>query len=443
MQRREFLGAGLGVGAGMLLLSPALTRAQPAAETPPSDTLNVALIGAGVQGRALINAVLAIPNVRFRAVCDIWRYSRRSSKYYLETYKQEVNDYEDYQELLQKEKDLHAVLVATPDHGHAEHTNACLKAGLHVYCEKSMANTLDGARSMVRTMRETGKLLQIGYQRRSNPRYLHVQQNLLQKAKLTGRITHAAGQWNQSVREDTGWPKKFAMTDDDLKRHGYTGMHEFRNWRSFKKFGGGPLADFAAHQFDAVGWLLGVTPKSVLAMGGVDYYKTHEWYDNVTALIEYDTPDGILRGTFQVLTTTSGGGERMFEHVLGVDGSIKISENPKWTRIYREPHVPAWDQWVAAGYLNQPPEVAASKPVTSDEEHVRETGVVVPYELPVVLDKPLHQPHLENFFDAIRGTAKLNCPADLAFRTEVVVHKANEAVAAQKLLTFTPDEFNV
>ena len=439
MQRREFLGA----GAGMLLLSPALTWAQPAAGTPPSDTLNVAIIGLGVQGRALINAVLAIPNVRFRAVCDIWRYSRRSSKYYLETYKQEVNDYEDYQELLQKEQDLHAVLVATPDHVHAEHTNACLKAGLHVYCEKAMANTLDAARSMVRTMRETGKLLQIGYQRRSNPRYLHIQQNLLQKAKLTGRITHAAGQWNQPIREDTGWPKKFAMTDDDLKRQGYTGMHEFRNWRSFKKFGGGPLADFAAHQFDAVGWLLGVTPKSVLAMGGVDYYKTRQWYDNVTALIEYDTPDGTVRGTFQVLTTTSGGGERMFEHVLGVDGSIKISENPKWTRIYREPHVPQWDSWVAAGYLKQPPEIAASKPVTSDEEHVRETGVVVPYELPVVLDKPLHQPHLENFFDAIRGTAKLNCPADLAFRTEVVVHKANEAVAAQKLLTFTPDEFTV
>ena len=61
----------------------------------------------------------------------------------------------------------------------------------------------------------------------------------------------------------------------------------------------------------------------------------------------------------------------------------------------------------------------------------------------MVLDKPLHQPHLENFFDAIRGTAQLNCPADVAFRTEVIVRKTYEALAAQKLLTFTPDEFNV
>jgi predicted dehydrogenase len=441
MQRREFLQAGLGVGAGMMWRAPGPAAAQPPAGGAAPDVLNIALIGLGMQGRVLLNAVLAIPNVRFRAVCDIWRYARRASKYYLETNKQEVNDYEDYQELLQKEKDLHAVLIATPEHVHAEQTNACLKAGLHVYCEKAMSNTLDGARSMVRTMRETGKLLQIGYQRRSNPRYQHVQQNLLQKAKLTGRLTHAAGQWNHPVHEDTGWPKKFAMTDEDLQRYGYAGMHEFRNWRFFKKFGGGPFADFGAHQVDALGWLLGLRPTSVAATGGVDYYKTREWFDNVTALLEYAGPEGPVRATCQVLTTASGGGQRSYEHVLGVDGSICISENPKWTRVFREPHVPQWDQWVSAGYLAQPPEVAAPKPVTSEEEHVRETGVVVPYELPVVLDKPLHQPHLENFFDALRGRAALTCPADVAFPAEVVVHKVNEAVATGKRQTFAPDEF--
>ena len=84
---------------------------------------------------------------------------------------------------------------------------------------------------------------------------------------------------------------------------------------------------------------------------------------------------------------------------------------------------------------------AAKKPPTSEAEHVRETGAVVPYELPVVLDKPLHQPHLENFFDAVRGTAKLNCPAEEAFRAEVVVHKVNEAVEARKMLLLGPDDF--
>ena len=65
---------------------------------------------------------------------------------------------------------IRLIIVATPDFWHAPHTIDCLKAGKHVYCEKEMSNTLEGARSMVMAQRETGKLLQIGHQRRSNPR---------------------------------------------------------------------------------------------------------------------------------------------------------------------------------------------------------------------------------------------------------------------------------
>ena len=68
--------------------------------------------------------------------------------------------------MLDKEKELDAVLIATPDFWHERHAIDCLKAGKHVYCEKEMSNTLEGARSMVAAARETGKLLQIGHQRR-------------------------------------------------------------------------------------------------------------------------------------------------------------------------------------------------------------------------------------------------------------------------------------
>ena len=111
------------------------------------------------------------------------------------------------------------------------------------------------------------------------------------------------------------------------------------------------------------------------------------------------------------------------------------------TRIFREPHAKDWDDWVRQGLLVQKDAPAVKKPVTSEEEHVRETGVVIPYELPIVLDKPQHQPHLENFFDAIRGRAQLNCPAEEAFRTEVVWQKVNAAVEARKMLSFAPEEF--
>ena len=125
----------------------------------------------------------------------------------MRAYKQGGNAYEDYREMLDKEKGLHAVIVATPDCWHAEHTVACLKAGLHVYCEKEMSNTLAGARQMVEAARKTGKLLQIGHQRRSSPIYNFCREKLLGEAKLLGRVTAINGQWNRSVQEPLGCPK--------------------------------------------------------------------------------------------------------------------------------------------------------------------------------------------------------------------------------------------
>jgi len=451
IHRRKLLGTGLALGAGVLL---GRNRGAGAQSPPPSDTLHVALIGAGDQGRNLINAAAGIPGLRFRTVCDIWKYRRRSAKYLLETYKQEVNDYEDLNELLTQEKDLQAAIVATPDFLHAPHAIACLRAGLHVYCEKMMSNTLDAARTMVQAMRQTGKLLQIGYQRRSNLRYRHCCENLLKKAKLTGRLTQTAGRWNHPVREDLGWPKRHTMSDELLQKYGYAGMHEFRNWRFFKKYGAGPFGDFGAQMVDVARWFLGANPQAVMATGGRDYYRKHEQLDNVMAVLEFPSPEGLVRGAFQVLTTTSGGGGGNYEQFMGTDGTIQVSENPKWTSGFREAHAPDWEPWTKQGLLvkqagtageegKKPAAGAAPEPADPNEIHVRETGQVTAYEIPVVLDKPLHQPHLENFFEAVRGRAKLSCPADEALATEAVVHKVNEAVEARRLLTLGPDEFRV
>jgi len=97
--------------------------------------------------------------------------------------------------LLASHPELDAVLIATPDFKHAEHTVAALKAGKHVYCEKLMSNTVEGARSMVLAARETKKLLQLGHQRRSNPRYLHARDKIVRDAKLlaASRTSAASG----------------------------------------------------------------------------------------------------------------------------------------------------------------------------------------------------------------------------------------------------------
>lgn len=450
LTRRSFLSTSAKLGA-VLVAAPYITRGA----AGPGDTLNVALIGCGEQGRVLLNAALKIPNIRFRAVCDIWNYNRTYGERLLKKFGHDVQPFEDYREMLSAVPDVDAVIVATPDFVHAEHTNAALRAGKHVYCEKLMSNTVDGARSMVRTARETGKLLQVGHQRRSNPRYLHARDKLVREAHLLGRITNASGQWNRAVTDDLGYPTKQVIPEAKLHEHGYANMHEFRNWRWFKRYAGGPISDLGAHQIDVFNWMLGANPRSVMASGGVDYYTTHEWYDNVIAIYEFPTSEGLVRTTYQVLTTTSAGGG-YHEYFMGDQGALKISENPKYTKVYREARAPEWEEFVTKGFLARPesgegapvglkpwekPRPKLGGPSKAATVDVRETAQLSAWDIPVTLDKAIHQPHLENFFDAIRLGTPLSCPADSAFATAVTVLKVNEAVAAQRLLSFAPEDF--
>jgi predicted dehydrogenase len=327
--------------------------------------------------------------------------------------------------------------VATPDFWHAPITNACLNAGLHVYGEKMMSNTIEGARSMVDTMRKTGRLLQIGHQRRSNPRYMFALNRLVHDAKICGRLTAVNGQWNRAATDDFGWPKHSDMKPEQLAKYGYQDMHQFRNWRWFKGLGGGPLSDLGAHQIDIFNWWLGGPPRSVMAGGGVDYYTTHEWNDNAMVIYEYQVPAGVVRAFYQVQTTTSAGGG-YFEMFMGDEGTIKMSEDPGITAIYREARAPSWDDLVAKSHLRA--KSVSAPDADTDKVDVRETAQLAVYEIPVSFSKKIHQPHLENFFNAIRGTARLNCPGDEAFRSEYCIHKANEAIPAEKRIAITAQE---
>ncbi len=437
--RREFLGTTAAAGAGLLLTScsPDVGPKTGANKTSPLNKLNIALIGCGAQGQVLLDSLTVIEGINLVAVADIWEYKRSENIRRLKSQGIEVKGYENYEDLLANEKNLQAVIVATPDFWHAPITNACLKAGLHVYCEKMMSNTIEGARSMVKTMRETGKLLQIGHQRRSNPRYVFALNRLVNDAKICGRLTAAHAQWNRAKTDDLAWPKKSELTPEQLAKYGFKDMHQFRNWRWFKGLGGGPLSDLGAHQIDIFNWWFGSTAKSVMATGGVDYYSTHDWYDNAMVVYEFATPQGTARAFYQVQTTTSAGGG-YFEMFMGDEGTIKMSENPGITKLYREDRAPVWDDLVAKNYLRAS---AVAKPAgDADKVDVRETAPLLEYEIPVSFNKKIHQPHLENFFNAVRGTAKLNCPADEAFRSEYIIHKANEAIVAQKTIAITKEE---
>jgi len=439
INRRSFIKSSAAVGAGILFAPMIMTKAR----ANDSNDLNIALLGTGAQGQVLMNAALKIPNIRFKAVCDIWKdYNLKRSYRLLKKYRHILNPYQDYREMLASEKDLDAVIVATPDFWHAPHAEACMNAGLHVYCEKEMSNTLEGAKRIVRAARRTGKLVQIGHQRRSNPRYIHCHDVLIKQAKILGRITTVNGQWNRAVQPDYGWPEKYTIPQSVLRKYGFKNMHQYRNWRWYKGLGGGPIVDLGSHQIDIYNWFLDAVPKSVMASGGTDYYdrKTHEWYDTVLATYEYETPEGIVRAFYQTITTNSNQG--YFENFLGDQGTLQISESAARGGLYREQSAPLWDKWVEQGFLTAPKEEAA-KPQPGVVLDVRETIAPPKHEMPVEFNDPYHKPHLENFFNSVRGTEKLNCTVDDGYETAVTVLKGNEAVRTGRKIKFNPGDFKL
>ncbi len=440
LSRREFLGTTAAAGAGLLLTGCGPEAKQSAAAKAFSGKkLNVAIIGCGAEGQVLLESLQVINTINLVAVVDIWEYNLKSNVRRLKDTGFDVKGYRDYEELLANEKNLDAVVVATPDFWHAPITNACLKAGLHVYCEKMMSHTIESARSMVKTMRETGKLLQIGHQRRSNPRYQFALNKLINDAQICGKVTAAQAQWNRTVTNDLTFPKHSEIPPETLAKYGFKDMHQFRNWRWFKGLGKGPLSDLGAHQIDIFNWFFGETPSSVMATGGLDYYKTHEWFDNAMVIYEFPQPDGsTARAFYQVQTTTSAGGG-YFEMFMGDEGTIRMSENPSICALWREDRsTKSWDELAGKNYLlaTPTPQVA-----DADKVDVRETAPLIKYDIPVSFAKKIHQPHLENFFNAILDkNVKLNCPADEAFRSEYVIHKAVEAVETGQKIKITKEE---
>ena len=455
MDRRGFLRNSAAAGAGLLLTSKSAIAQEATRE------LKIGLIGCGAQGNALMNATRQIEGIRFTAVCDIWDYNRNIMAKRLNAYKMPVKDYDDIDVMLDTEKDVDAFLIATPDFMHAPYTRKVLEKGKPVYCEKMMSNSIEAARDMVKAQRETKGILQIGHQRHSNYRYLHLRDKLFNEHKLLGRMTHANAQWNRAVKNPEAMVAGREPKPEVLQKYGYGSLDEFANWRMYKKYGGGAIADLGAHQIDLFLWMLGKTPKSVVASGGIDYYKGIEHYDNVMCIYEFDTPDGVVRCSYQVLTTNSSQG--FYEKFMGDEGTAVISENPAYNRVWREAGAKAsWEPMIKEGLIlpaidapvynrvwEQPKPWTRATPWMAGQSvtDVRETKGADPYDLPKesMQGKAYHQPHLLNFYEAVRAqdATKLHCPVEEAFRTCVAVLTVNEAIAQGKKIEFKPEDFIV
>ena len=177
-----------------------------------------------------------------------------------------------------------------------------------------------------------------------------------------------------------------------------------------------------------------------MASGGTDYYKDREWYDNVVAVYEYVVDGRTLRGTYQVFNTTSHGG--FYETFMGDEGSMVVSEDTRLGHFFRE-KTAAQREW------EQQSDKVKKDGEEAFELKIGETlspdGQKDPkaQELLAESQKEGWQLHLENFFDAMRGKAKLTCPPEIAYETAVTVLKVNEAIAAGTRLEFKPEDFKV
>jgi len=436
LNRRTFIRQTGMAGAGLILGAPGVLDA--ASKKAGADAIKVGFIGCGKQQEVLFNAMKNIPGLHYAAVCDIMQYRVGAAASRIRSaFDTLPNRYLDAEEMLAREKDLDAVIVATPDFWHARHTIWALQAGHHVYCEKMMSNTIEDARKMVEAAESSGKHCQIGHQRRSNPRYRFALDHLIRGHEICGRIINVNGQWNRSVSASQDIDVKASILPDRkiLRKYGYADAHQFLNWRWYQDLSGGPISDLGAHQIDIYNWFLGMQPRSVVASGGRNYFREREHFDNVMCIFEYDTPWGGTRAFYQVLTTTSAGGG-YYESFMGTKGTLQISERAAFTDIYRENTAPSWDELVARGYLKRSHEAVRMSP---REEVIASYESVAPekYALPGELSKPPHQPHLENFFASIRGRATLTADARHSFESEAPIYWVNEAAQNNEYIHFT------
>ncbi|MDR3183291.1 MAG: Gfo/Idh/MocA family oxidoreductase [Planctomycetaceae bacterium] len=436
IQRRDFIALGTAAAAGVMSAPLFADAVKP---------VRVALAGCGRQGRSLINAGLKNNQMKFAALCDIQPTALKSAQRYLEDEDTETAAYSDFQELLAKEKsNIDAVIIATPDFVHSRQTLDALDAGWNVYCETMMATNIADARKVIQKAEQSGKVLQIAFERRSDPRYRHVADKLLDaesRKLLFGTITHFDAQAYRRIHSELIWAKRDTLEDDYLKRYGYKSMAEYRNWRNYRHYCNGQCTAFFAQQFDVFEWYFNARPTEIKALGGLDYFTFGDCYDNASALLTYQLDGKPVRAAGRVWMTTSGGGTLPFEHILGVNGSLQTSLNAQFFRLHAEPGLAKWNALVSRGDIAK--ENVAAEGEDPNLISVRETGNVVPYLLPVVRSESVMQLHLQNFIEAVRGKVKPNCTARAAFPAHVIAWKIAEAAETGKTVVLDDKAFAV
>jgi predicted dehydrogenase len=328
LSRRGFMKS---MALGAAGIAPVAAASYFGYEAMKGKPVKAALIGCGDEGGVLMGD--HDPKyLEFVALCDIRPFNQRRiidgepgnspRKGYKAMYGADAakrvagHMYTDYREMLNKETDIEAVVIALPLHLHAEATIACMKAGKHVLCEKLMARTVGQCKEMIKAAKEMNKILSIGHQRHYSMLYAHATEMI--QSGVLGEINHIRALWHRNfswpwsaptdgrrivmdaagIRQPVptfrdGWFQPILQEDydalkNDVTRYGYKSVEELVRWRLFNRTGGGLMAELGSHQLDAASIFLGkVKPLSVMGVG------TRSFFGNVADEKDRRNPRGI------------------------------------------------------------------------------------------------------------------------------------------------------
>jgi len=421
VSRRQFVTSSLAASAAVALTP----RSSLWASASPGNKVVLAVAGVrtgspGSSGRGieLIDKFTALPGIEFKYVIDVDRRSLAPAAAHAEKAQGKAPKTEtDFRRALE-DSDVHALLVATPDHWHAPMAILAAKAGKHVYVEKPCSHNAREGEILVEVARKHKRLVQMGSQRRSIANVQELTREI--REGVIGNLFLAKCFYSRR-RPPIGFGKKVAAPaelDWDLwqgpaPRTAYRdNLHPY-NWHWFWQWGTGEALNNGVHLLDVARWAMGVTyPTKVSSFGG-------RWHD--VGLDDWETPDtqeihlefGPARGISWFGRSCSTYGEPGYKSngiiFLGNKGTIDYDGGGTYT-VY-----------------------------DLDNKPVKTVGGSGPKaNLANSADPGLDDRHAENFIEAIRGNAQLTAPIEEGHCSTVLGHLGNIAHRTGRSLKTDP-----
>jgi predicted dehydrogenase len=307
MERRQFIQqvAGTALVSATALSGPRILGA--------NDRVNVGLIGCGGRGRADADLLRQVSDVKVVAVCDVYEPHAEAAKVWAGS---GCRSYGDFRRLLEQ-RDVDAVLVATPDHWHAAITVLACQGGKDVYVEKPLGHTIREGRKIVEAARRYNRVVQTGTQHRSAPHFRQAAE-IVQSGQI-GPV-HFVRVWNYLNMSPDGIGRvadsaPFPGLDWDFylgpaPRVPFNKNRFLVSYRWFWDYAGGMATDYGTHRLDSVHQVMGVdAPRSATAAGGrVELSDGAETPDVLQST--YDYPGFVLSYEASMLNDHGCGGRR-------------------------------------------------------------------------------------------------------------------------------------